>query len=383
MLASRSGNSRAWILCLLCLLLLLGCSSPMSRYSGNDPAMAYVPIAFAGVADARPSFRTMFCEALARTPGDTDEPCDYWLRRLVDEGDTTAAAAKPAASLFQPGSRQFDLLIVSGIFAECLPQVPAFADATAHLRSLGYSVDYVPVKGRASPELNADILGATIDSLRASGRKRKFIVLAYSKGAVDTITALERHPGLAADIAAVISFAGAVNGSPLADQYLELYKSLVATTPYEACAVTDGGELAGLTRERRLAWLATRHLPAGPAFFSIVATPAKGRVSSALIPMHTALSRIDPRNDGQVLHFDALLPGATLLAYVNADHFAIALPFLQRMPGLASTLINKNDFPRTALATAAVLYVEAALPLQMKADTTTVSSTASGIERQK
>lgn len=346
---------------LCCCLLLAGCSSPMQRYGGHDPAMAYVPVARAGISDARPPFRALFCAVLAGSSPASRQPCDFWLRRLDDELPAPASVLLKAEKGPHQGPRPFDLLIVSGVFSECLPRVRAFADAVGRFRQLGYAVDYVPVKGRASAIFNADIIYTTVNALRSSQKNRKFVVLAYSKGAIDTLTALERHPELAADIAAVISFAGAVNGSPLADQYRGLYERLFAAIPDQACPVTDGGEIADLTREYRLNWLVSHPVPRQPALFSIVATPTPDRVSRVLLPMHAALSRIDPRNDGQILHFDALLPGATLLGYVNADHFAIALPFVQHMPLLAHTLIDMNDFPRGPLAEAAVLYVEETL----------------------
>ena len=345
---------------LIALLALAACASPMSGYTGRDPAMVYVPVARAGIVDVRPAFRTAFCEALARAPAESPQACDYWLRRFDDEGKAVLHTASPAQR-FEPASRAFDLVIVSGVFAECLPDVPAFADAVERLRYLGYTVDYLPVKGRASAAYNAGVIKASMDGFRASGRTKKTIVLAYSKGAVDMLTAIDQHPALASGIAAIVSFAGAVNGSPLADQHRELYNRLFSRIPYDDCSITDGGEMNSLSRESRLRWMASHPVPTSPALFSIVAAPTPERISTALVPMWTALSKIDPRNDGQVLHYDAVLPGATLLGYVNADHFAIALPFTQRAPRLARTLIDQNDFPRTQLVEAAVMYIEDAI----------------------
>ncbi|USX24520.1 hypothetical protein NHH73_18075 [Oxalobacteraceae bacterium OTU3CINTB1] len=262
----------------------------MSGYTGRDPAMAYVPIARAGVIDARPAFRTVFCKVMGATASGPQQACDYWLRRLDDEG--LAVPDIPSGGLrTEQASREFDLLIVSGVFAECLPDVPAFDDAVERLRHLGYVIDRAPVKGRASATYNADIIKAYIDGMKASGRTKKTIVLTYSKGAVDMLTALDRHPGLSEDIGAIVSFAGAVNGSPLADQYRELYERLFASIPYHHCPVTDGGEMGSISREYRLNWMARRPIFASPALFSIVATPTPDRLSAALVPMHAALSQ--------------------------------------------------------------------------------------------
>ena len=65
----------------------------------------------------------------------------------------------------------------------------------------------------------------------------------------------------------------------------------------------------------------------------------------------------DPRNDSQVIFYDQVIPRGTLLGYANGDHWAIALPFTEQAKGFADTLMNHNDFPRTALFEAVLLYV--------------------------
>jgi hypothetical protein len=39
------------------------------------------------------------------------------------------------------------------------------------------------------------------------------------------------------------------------------------------------------------------------------------------------LSQVDSRNDSQVIFYDQVIPGSVLLGYLNADHWAIAVPF--------------------------------------------------------
>lgn len=341
----------------LTLFILAGCGAPMPRDADAEPATLQAPIAHAGVKDGRSAFRSAFCQVLANSPAESQQACDYWLIHREDEPPAPPSPSPPAGAAPQ----RHHLLIVTGIFAECLPAVPAFADAVDRLRQLGHTVDYIPVKGRASAEWNADIIDAHVRQALLEDASRKFIVLAYSKGAVDTLAALDRHPALTNSIAGVISFAGAINGSPLADQYRRFYTRLAAKLPLQNCPATDGGEMTSLSREHRLNWMATHRPPQGPQYFSIVATPSPDRVSAVFRPMHAALSSIDPRNDGQLVPTDAMLPGGTLLGYVNADHFAIAMPFRQRMPALARTLIDSNDFPRAQLVEAAVLFAERAL----------------------
>ena len=60
----------------------------------------------------------------------------------------------------------------------------------------------------------------------------------------------------------------------------------------------------------------------------------------------TGCQSMDPRNDSQTLFTDQLIPGSVLLGYLNADHWAVALPLDQAHPLLAATFTNRNAFPR-------------------------------------
>ena len=44
-----------------------------------------------------------------------------------------------------------------------------------------------------------------------------------------------------------------------------------------------------------------------------------------------------------------MLPGSHLLGYLNADHWAIALPFARNVPALRPLLAGHNDYPREIL----------------------------------
>jgi hypothetical protein len=53
-----------------------------------------------------------------------------------------------------------------------------------------------------------------------------------------------------------------------------------------------------------------------------------------------------------------VIPGSVLLGYLNADHWAIAVPFNRSHPFISSLFIDKNAFPREVLLEAIVRYVE-------------------------
>jgi hypothetical protein len=61
-------------------------------------------------------------------------------------------------------------------------------------------------------------------------------------------------------------------------------------------------------------------------------------------------------NDGQLLVQDALIPGSTLLGYLDADHWAVALDIEDESPLLAHRKTDAH-FPHLALLQAILLQV--------------------------
>jgi hypothetical protein len=70
---------------------------------------------------------------------------------------------------------------------------------------------------------------------------------------------------------------------------------------------------------------------------------------------------VDPLNDSQVVFYDALVPGGALLGYLNADHWAVAMPFNREHPAIADTIVTRNAFPREVLLEAIARFVEESL----------------------
>jgi hypothetical protein len=151
--------------------------------------------------------------------------------------------------------------------------------------------------------------------------------------------------------------AGAINGSPLADAFVERYKDNVEHLPLPECARQDLDAIEGLQYAVRLKWLREHEIPRAVAFFSLVAFTRAHEVSPPLRPFAAALAYIDPRNDGQLLHYDQIIPGSMLLGYVNADHWAVATPIEEQRGWFASLVSQHNHFPRQALIEAILLHV--------------------------
>lgn len=316
--------------------------------------MVQSSLAAAGIVDGRRDFRAVFCALLVRDLSPDDARCERWLIALSDDRPANLAPASALAPL----TPTLDIVFIGGIFGECLNgRVDMFSDAREMLMRAGYRLSTAPVRGRAGSAANAAIIRSHILQQQVKA-KRKLLLIAYSKGASDALVALAQFPELADHVAAVLSIAGVVNGSPLADNMVAPYKQFFADIRSTRCPVTDGDEIDSLTTRRRFDWLTQNSLPPDVRYFSIVATPAPDRVSLLLQPFYRQLAFIDPLNDGQMVFSDAVIPGGRLLGYMNADHWAIALPFEGSNIPLADTLLDKNRFPRAQMLEAAVREVE-------------------------
>jgi hypothetical protein len=128
--------------------------------------------------------------------------------------------------------------------------------------------------------------------------------------------------------------------------------------PGATCKPGDGGGVASLRPSVRRSWLADHPLPAGIPTYSLVTLPDPARISATLRGSNRKLSRIDGRNDSQMIFYDQLIPGSGLLGYANADHWAIALPIARNHPAVGRMLVTGNAYPREALMEAVLRFVE-------------------------
>lgn len=332
------------------LALLQGCAAPaLAPYSTDGVPLVLVPSPLAGVRDARGAFRGRFCQAAG--VADSAADCERLLPRLAGE-DGAAPSPDPAAT------RLRRVLFVPGLWSDCVRTLTgteklldeAFAAA-------GWRFAVVNVDGTSSSEGNAGRLREAV--LEGAGEPGDTVLIGHSKGAVDILVALDAHPEMRARVAAVVSMAGAVGGSPLAPKAPRALITAVRNTPGLTCQRGDGRALESLDPQTRRDWLARHPLPEGIRFYSLVAYPAPERISRGLATSHGLLSRIDARNDGQLLAHDQVIPGSTLLGYVNADHWAIATQVSEALHGIPRSIANRNDFPRGPLLRAILAQVVA------------------------
>jgi hypothetical protein len=250
------------------------------------------------------------------------------------------------------------ILFVPGGFAECFDDAELYPGAIPKLRSLGYAVGIVRVSGRSTSAFNAHRIAVAV--AHAPPTDDGWLVLVgYSKGIGDIQEFLVRYPSLAARVHAVVSISGSVNGSPVAERYVDLYGAL-ADLPAEACAPGDRGVTLDLRKSTRMNWLARHRLPDHIRYFSVASVAPEGEVARAMFPMEGPLRHVDPLNDGQLVFYDQLLPGSELLGYARTDHWGVALPLQDRWPVLGGNPEGVR-FPRDMLLEAIVLHVAEAL----------------------
>jgi hypothetical protein len=66
-------------------------------------------------------------------------------------------------------------------------------------------------------------------------------------------------------------------------------------------------------------------------YFSLASFARRKDVHPLMLFTYDALAATGSRNDGYVAITDQLIPGSTLLGYVNLDHWDIALPVRERL----------------------------------------------------
>jgi hypothetical protein len=335
-------------------LALLGCNRDLPEANEKSESRSQV-----GVIDDGNRFEARFC-AISNDHGALLEharPCQESLHNVgewVHKG-----AALPVSTLDDFSSVR--LVIVAGIFGECVAKYALpFQDAAAHLKAVHgiAAMEWIPVSGRSSSKANATAIARWLAE-HPTAPGQKLILLGYSKGATDLIEAAVRHEAAIPAGSAIVSVAGAVMGTPVADDGEAIFNAL-SRLPLPNCPRGDGGGAESLTTEARRASPASRGLPARFRYFSVPAFARSSGVSRALLPSHKALQRRGGRNDGQVLARDAIIPAGRQLGFANADHWAVALPLRQAMPW-AESLLDRNDYPRTVLLEAVIASVLAEL----------------------
>ncbi|AXF18713.1 hypothetical protein CUJ87_28660 [Paraburkholderia caledonica] len=214
------------------------------------------------------------------------------------------------------------------------------------------------VDGLSSSAHNAHQIRDAIMAMQLSAGTAQLVLVGYSKGVADILEAVVAYPEIRSRVAAVVSAAGAVGGSPLANDAEQYQADMLRHFPGATCASGDGGAVQSLRPATRKAWMAQNPLPSELRYYSLVTFPQPERISSILKSNYDKLSRVDARNDSQVIFYDQVVPGSALLGYVNADHWALAVPVARTHTMIGSLFVTQNAYPREALTEAILRFVE-------------------------
>ena len=332
-----------------------GCASkPLMPYSTDTTPMVMVPAIQTSEQDQRGRFREIFCTVL-ETRGDSlpdYRPCEEALTMV---GIEPPGSNKPVN--LGEANRKLVIAVVPGVGWDCFEEwLDPVSTGPEHLRTLGYDAVWLDVDGLSSSANNARQIR---DAIMAMPRTDKHLVLVgYSKGAPDILEAVVNHPEIHDRVVAVVSAAGSVGGSPLANDADQTDLNMLQHFPESSCTAGDGGGLDSLKPATRKAWLAENTLPDGIRYYSLSTFPDPDRISSILSSSYKKLGKVDARNDSQVIFYDQFIPGSTLVGYLNADHWALAVPIARSHSTVGSLFVDKNDYPREALYESLLRFIE-------------------------
>mgnify|MGYP001815421215 CR=1 FL=1 len=352
------GKTAAGMACLVLGLSACAGKPPEQPAIEETRAELQAYIASDVVSDDRGRFREIFCAVLADHGPDLPDyrTCEEALRIT---GYEVGATGQPVP--LDRSESDHLVLAVPGLGWNCFSEwLDLTGSVPDHLDSVGYELRVVPVDGLSSTSNNAAMIRDYVMGLTGADADRRLILMGYSKGAPDILTAIVDYPELAERVDAVISLAGAVGGSPLSEDATQAQANMLTVVPGSQCEEEDGDNDAvrSLRPDVRQAWLAENPLPESIRYYTAITFPEPDRISWALRNSHLILGETDIRNDTQLVIFDQMVPGSKVFAVVNGDHWAIAVPVARNHSLVGGTLVNRNDYPREAFMEAILRYVE-------------------------
>lgn len=321
------------------------------------PNAVTVPVGSSAANAIRP-FAETFCATLAHLDpaGTTWGGCEKYIEAQLPQ-QSPATAQIPT---------HLKIMIVGGAFSECFEarKVIAFEQGLQHLATHGIIVaPPVQIGGTSTPEVNAAKIDAYLNQKQNAG---DYIAIGHSKGAVDLMTAIEKHDSARTRIKALVSIAGAISGSRLADlgprATILGFRSAARRSGLGNCEIEDEGGIDSLRRHVRYKALQGWHPPSSLRTYSLVGVTSRKETSSVLHTMWDRNSYYSIDQDSQMIAEEAIIPGSAFLGTAKGDHWALALPFSEHPVERIRKGVDRNVFPRTALLEAIVRYVYATLP---------------------
>jgi pimeloyl-ACP methyl ester carboxylesterase len=348
----------------LLILTLTACvSTPRVPYEKSLEPLVLGDPRDGNLHDARGRFRQIYC-AVNDDHGEQMpdyRPCN---EALVEIGVEPQPADRPVSL----AGSEADLLVlmVPGLGHQCIKNWLDYDNAAPfHVAEHGYEAEVIEVDALSGSAANARQIRDFIMALPPEKARRPLVLIGFSKGAPDSLEALVEYPEVAEKVVAMVAFAGAVGGSALAEDAKQSQLNLLAKLPGNQCEEGDSGALESLKPAVREAWLKEHELPRHIRYYSVVSFPDPERISLALKPSWRKLGKlVDARNDSQLVFYDQVIPGSSLVAFTNADHWAMAVPVARQHWLASSTFATHNDFPREVMFEALLRFIEEDLSRQ-------------------
>lgn len=304
--------------------------------------------------DLSASFAGTFCSLLQNENPDGGDwgSCSRYIQFASDPSTSTALADSAVLSRYR-------VLVIPGVLSSCQANTEAFGEAQAHLRDKhGMTVEFLQTPNESSTA-NGQRIAAYLRE-KMQGDPRKYILVGYSKGSPDIQEALANDPASRNAVAAFISIAGAVGGSPIADTMPSIVQQYTSTLKLGTCQGDIAEAFKSLRQDVRKRFLADHPDPLVPTF-SLAAVSDATTTSKMLLEAWRLLTAYDTRTDSQLLLADAIVPGSTLFGTLHADHLAVALNYAGSTDSTIRAAADHNRYPRAALLEAAVRSAISAL----------------------
>lgn len=303
--------------------------------------------------DLSAGFAEVFCSVLSGEKPDSGDwgPCTNYIH-----GDAISNHSVPLKAI----PTNYRVLIVPGVLSSCQANTQAFADGQAHLKEKhGMTVEFVQMPNASSAD-NGQQIASYLKNAMASD-SRKYIVVAYSKGAPDVQEALSADAQAKSAVAAFVTIAGAVGGSPIAETMPSIVERYTSTLKLGTCQGDVAQAFKSLRQDVRRQFNADHPDPLVPSF-SLAAVSDSSTTSKMLFEAWKLLTAYDSRTDSQLLQEDALIPDGDFLGVLRADHLAAALNYESASDTTVRSAADHNHYPRVALFEAAVRFAIDSIP---------------------
>ena len=305
----------------------------------------------AGAKDLSAEFSSAFCNVLQNEnpDGGTWAACSDYIQMPAAASSSSAKPVSSTAAL-----HSYRVLVIPGVLSSCQANTQAFAEGQSHLKEKhGMTVDFLQMPNDTSTA-NGQQIAAYLRNAMAKDSK-KFVIVAYSKGAPDVQEALANDAQARSAVAAFVTVAGAVGGSPIAQTMPSIVERYTASLKLGTCDGDIAQAFKSLRKDIRKQFNTDHPDPLVPSF-SLAAVSDSATTSKMLLEAWKLLTAYDPRTDSQLLQEDAMLPGANILGVLRADHLAAALNYETSSDAQIRAFTDHNHYPRVALFEAAVRF---------------------------